>query len=276
MFQIYLVSVALPYGLLVATSNLLTASRMEIERLDAIGYPSNFLKQVIFRLDFPPILAIHNPPDRFQADLRHDFPLLRKEVTEIKIGERSVEERVVWMFVSLDEKKVISVSPDYVGVDFNGCYSTFEEYRELVERVLGGFVEAYDRISLINRIGLRYINEIKLPNGSALEWKGLINPALLGHLSFRPEGTRYARIMSQAIEKTEEYDLSLTYGLPNNREFPGEIVRRMFLLDIDCYRKGVETEPDVLETLDGFHHAIQGLFEESIEQGLRDILEQGG
>jgi uncharacterized protein (TIGR04255 family) len=248
--------------------------------LSEICYKKNYVKEVIFRVDYSPILKIMETisPD-FQESIRSDFPilepvLLNKTTTLLGKG-RTLEERVdypEWNFYSNKERTLrLCASPEYLFVRCSK-YDTFENLKQAIVKIYQPFLEAYRPLNL-TRLGLRYINEINLPEGNPFDWRGLIAEPLLDVLdSFVKEKTEVARTMGQTILNKENYLLNFSYGLFNKSEFPGRISRREFILDYDCYTETVG-ELETIKYLELFHDDIQSMFEQSIGDDLRDIME---
>lgn len=150
---------------------------------------------------------------------------------------------------------------------------SFEDFWEVADNVLKAFESVYSLIRITNRVGLRYVNVIDIKNGHPLDWEGLISPALTGQIdSFRSDDITCSRIVTQVVINRDDYRINFQHGLPNVSEYPGSIARKEFLLDLDCYEQGENEGVDLKERALLFHKEIQTLFENSIEDNLRENL----
>ncbi len=187
-------------------------------------YKRNYLTNVIFRTDFPKILGLddENPPVQLQKDVKDRFPLLETiswKMVEFKISKEpsTVFENKLskWLFFSKDKTKVVEVCSDSITIEFF-VYKNFKEFFDDIEWVFSKFFSIYDVVRVSNRIGLRYINEIRLEKGDPFDWNSLINPALvLAVGNFVDNKQDIKRSMHSLELKTKECDLKFQFGISN-------------------------------------------------------------
>ncbi|MBU4353815.1 MAG: TIGR04255 family protein [Proteobacteria bacterium] len=140
-------------------------------------YPINFIKKVLIRIDYQPILKLkQEEPADYQECMRAQFPRYeRKETIEfqLKPGEPPIATKSpVWEFVNKDKTEKISLNYQTISITFNK-YNSRELFFSKIESVYNAFNSIY-RPTIIKKIGLRFINEIKL-TGNPLDWEGIIN-----------------------------------------------------------------------------------------------------
>ena len=237
------------------------------------SYQKNFLSNVIFRIDFPVLLDLEkNKPAEFQSKIIEDFPILEPlQQIEIKPGEKiddSLAMPAVWSFSNKEKNQKIELTSYYMSFSiFNFSYTTFNDFKEKIEKLLESFFECYS-ISIINRIGLRYINEIKIEEANPLNWNEYINSNLVDGLNFFEDKTKLRRIYNITTASVGGDDfLNLKYGIFNSK-YPAEIVDKEFVLDYDCYSRAIEKE-GVVAKLTAFNTIITEYFEKSIMEEFR-------
>jgi uncharacterized protein (TIGR04255 family) len=242
-----------------------------------IKYSKNFLKNVIFRIDFAPILSIkENLDSKFHDSIRSIFPKLEIQhghqiLTEFKEENTTSKTEVFnqYSFLSENNNIKLTISPQFiimVVLEFSG----FEEYKKIISTLLINFSDIYKPIA-VTRLGLRYINEIIIKEGSPFSWREYINRDLIKILEsdFILKGET-ARIMSQIIYNKENFNITFSFGIGNS-EFPNPISRKEFILDFDCSSKEIEFDK-IIANLEEYNNNMVVLFENSIEDGLRSIL----
>src|SRR5262249_8170703 len=119
------------------------------------------------------------------------------------------------------------------------------------------------------RIALRYINEVTFAQGAALDWATYFKPALITSVTAGlPQGMRVAKSMHQFQVFNDDATVLVHYGL-NNPDFPNELVRRQFVLDIDAFKTGPIALAEILGCVNALNAVCEATFEGCIDQGLR-------
>jgi uncharacterized protein (TIGR04255 family) len=248
---------------------------MNMTQLEEIRYQRNFLKNVIFRIDFSPIVRLQKElsPD-FQDSLRDNFPSLEAQVatefhTAITEGRR-IDETLnshLWHFNNSERTQRIIISYKSLVIEFLE-YTHFSEFSQIVEKVYSVFSNIYKPIDL-QRLGLRYVNNIVMNSGHPLEWAELINPHLTHQIEhFIADKTQLSRAMSQSTLLRGDHTIVFSYGIYNS-EFPARISRKEYILDYDCFTTDFEND-DLMVRLYEYNKEILELFENSITDGLRE------
>ncbi len=242
-------------------------------------YKTNFLTNVVFKVDFPKILELNeqNPPAKLQEKIREKFPDL-KEIKkqyikfDTKLTGENVEVKqektISWKFSNKEKTKNVFVDSEFIYLEYNK-YTKFQEFLEDIKFIISIFFEIYP-VKISKRIGLRYVNQIKLPEGDPLDWNGLINESLFDVTNrFIDEKDNLRRSMHSLEIKENEHNLRFQFGSFNS-EYPNTIARKEFVLDYDCYTVEETDITDVSIKAKEFHEIISKWFEKSILDGLRD------
>lgn len=187
---------------------------------------------------------------------------------------------------SRDKRTALTLKQDAVVVETTD-YRSYERIREIVKMAL----EARANVGGpdgISRIGLRYIDEIRVPgtNGDdGIRWDEWVDSALLGPVSVGSElGLRPAALQGIcAFAGANDRQLILRYGPRDGYAVVStpELRRPMpdpgtfFLLDIDSFWEPTDEIPafapdSILSIMDGLHDPIRQVFDNLITEKLRD------
>lgn len=247
---------------------------MDIDELKTIKYKTNFLKNVIFRIDFSPIIRLKKElsPD-FQDILRPNFPLFEEQTaveyfTTIKEDSKIDETRTsrLWHFFTREKTQKVTVSYQHLAVEFFK-YTHFNEFSQNVEHIYNSFSSIYKPLDL-KRLGLRYINNIVIDEGHPLEWSEFINSHLTHQIdNFIVDKTQLSRAMSQNVLNRGDHTIIFSYGIYNS-EFPAKISRKEYILDYDCSTTDFDNN-EAISKLKKYNLEILEFFEESITDVLR-------
>lgn len=250
------------------------------EEIDMNNYKSNFLTNVIFRVDFPKILGLDskNPPTQFQSEVKDKFPILETKLgksVQLKISKEPVNvvetEVLRWQFFNKGKTRVVDVASDAITLEYF-VYRNFKEFLDDIEWVFNKFFSIYDVVRICNRVGLRYINQVKIEKGDPFDWNNLINPDLVFVNQDLIENKESVKKSMHLLElKTTVCDLKFQFGIFNS-EYPNPIARKEFVLDYDCILKEELEIGEVYGKVKAFNDVITSWFEKSIRDGLRDIL----
>ena len=246
-----------------------------------IHYESNFLTNVIVRADFVKPLEIEEVEPDLNKIILKNFPRLepRKLLrirSELKVEPESKyqveagKESTEWNYFGKNRDKKVTIGPTFFSLHYIQSYSSFhnlcDEFFELME----AFLKTYSDVQ-VNRLGLRYINEINLPGPEPLKWDGYLNEKLLSALSIVEDEGIVARGFSELILNKGDMMLNFKYGM-HNPDLPAPIKKKIFVLDYDAYFTSLQEIGDIKSNLEAAHDEIQKLFEDNIEDRLRDIL----
>jgi uncharacterized protein (TIGR04255 family) len=245
-------------------------------------YKRNFIKSVIFRLDFPiPVLSLAEGkrPTEFQRAVLKSFPLREEKKTvlqQVELTPDSVashrSEAKLFSFFDPDRTTQIGLAPTFMWVE-QTAYRGFEQFEALTSIGIDGLFRTWPDTA-VNRLGLRYINGIDEPReASPTDWNEFIQPKLLEALSVFPGSENLARFLVQAEVRGDDYRLRLVTGMPNP-DFPGLVRQRNFLIDIDVYIQEALDQGEIKEKLQKFHGIVIQYFEKAITQKFRVYLDR--
>lgn len=242
-------------------------------------YKTNFLSKVIFRIDFDK--AELGKLKGFAKDIENDFPIIEEQKGEsgvinfnfkTKELQQETSSLTTWNLYNKDRTIKIQTQPHFLIIEF----FKYSDSTELTPNMgfVSKFIKAFG-IKTINRLGLRYINEIKIEDKKELlDWTPYINSALLGSIDFSQKNKKaIARSMGGIVFKEDFGNINFNYGLWNSA-YPNVISEKMFVLDIDAYSKfPIDTDGlNLIELVKEYNKAIESVFESSIEDGLREVL----
>jgi uncharacterized protein (TIGR04255 family) len=155
-----------------------------------VRYKKNFLNQVILRIDFAslPSLLTERPPE-FVSRISDRFPEQRSsrlvqfavnfstvpQDPTLAPGVSQVPGSWLWHFGTDKEfKETVALSHNFISLEYGpNKYTSSEEFLDTFKFVHEKLSDVF-KIAAVSRIGLRYVNDIKLDNGGALDWAGII------------------------------------------------------------------------------------------------------
>jgi uncharacterized protein (TIGR04255 family) len=250
--------------------------------LSTACYANPFLTQVILRVDFGAYLervstSSNLAPEVLKAILPH-FPIPEPQPTvaqevQIKGSEVTTIEKkhTTWNFHGRNREKVLTITPQFLWVQ-RMKYTTWEELKQEFFDVLNPFLAVY-KDTVISRVGLRYINEITLNHSGPTEWSGYVDPELLCVFKFFSKADPLSRAFNVVDLNFDDLQLRFQYGM-HNPDYPALIRRKSFILDLDAYYVGLLEGAELAANVDRAHARIQEIFERSITEKLRAIMNE--
>lgn len=239
-------------------------------------YSKNFLTRVICRVDYSTILRLREQePAQFQERIRQNYPRVSRErgiQIDFQADPPTAHAPVppAWVFEDTSRQDKVTLTSDFLAYEAK-AYIDFPDFSSKFSPVYTAFIDTYTP-SIVNRIGLRYINEIYLPNGNPFEWDDFINNHLTASLQAFPDNQRsISRSMHKLDLNKEHCQMTFHFGVYNS-EYPNTITRKEFILDYDCVSRDERSPGEVLGMLGTFNEEIEKLFEASIGDGLREIM----
>lgn len=241
-------------------------------------YKKNYLTAVIFQLRFPCILKLEGgSPAEFQERVKSRFPIYRPG-TEISLdllmrGDGAQTEKKTtrprWLFFSKDDTKSVTLSADLLSLEYRR-FNDVSESEDDFRFVWTALRDLYE-ITRIDRLGVRYIDEIAFPSGNPFDWDGYFNSEIISTtkaMTAQLEDHQVLRAMHVLHLGGTDHRITFQFGL-NNEDFPNPIAKRRFVLDYDCSSLGLIEPADVESTIRRFNEVIHDFFEKSIEEELR-------
>lgn len=170
-------------------------------------------------------------------------------------------------------------------------YTDFEGFRDVIARAVEAVGEKQS-IAGVERVGLRYIDEVRIPTpvNTARDWRGWIDDRLLSSLEIRPENSaEMIQVVTQYSTGPERH-LRFRYGSVDGPSIVGGGVLKVrkkhtagpyFLLDMDSFWESSDHIPDfeysaVMDIVDGLHLPTGETFSASITEKLKEeVLRKG-
>jgi len=245
---------------------------------EEICYKKPFLKEVIMRVDFSaPLTQLEsNLPQKVANTAVERFPISepRKAIAEqleVSPGgvQRKQSEFTEWNFFGREREKRLVISPQFIFITVSR-YTAFEDLKSDFSSVLDSIFVNYPD-SRGGRFGLRYINRIELGLTDPFTWDEYISPDMLCLFTRFQERQTLARLFHIVDFKFDELNVRFQFGMPNP-DFPAPIKQPVFVLDLDGYVQGLQDFQQISTNADQAHGSIQRLFEESITERLRGIM----
>lgn len=246
--------------------------------MEDICYKTNPIKEAIARIDFlSPLNEIENGiPKQITEEIKKSFPVAEtKEIigTELQISNQKVQHNQVktieWNFFDKNRSKRACISQSFFFIDVNK-YSTYEIFSADFSLIINSLFDQYSNLQ-VKRFGVRYINEINFSKGNPFDWKKILNNKLLTIFSVPRKKSQIARALHNLELNYGDYNLRFQYGM-HNPDFPAQIKKKIFILDMDTYYNGILSKADIHNYFPKFHNSIQELFEDSITDDYRRIL----
>lgn len=188
-------------------------------------------------------------------------------------------------FLSRDRTLGVLVAPNLVSIETTH-YPRFEAFKESIARTLDALAHADAGVAGLARIGLRYIDEVRVPGIDEVRgsWTEYIDERLAG-----PVGMTLAGVSPVLHQGTLQFDLGerqrvvIRYGAMEKPSVGNAPLRRRevaqqgayFLIDIDSFWTAEDPIPEfsidtALAMCDKLHQPVRELFEASVTERLRE------
>ena len=169
------------------------------------------------------------------------------------------------------------------------AYSEWPEFRSLIKHAIG-VVASTARVAGVERVGLRFIDEIRVrePVTDASQWSGWVAADVLSHLKMVPDMSPAGFTTAAVLHKGSHHMLIRYAAMVGSGVVGDKPLRRraqppegpFFVIDVDSFRdtSGAEmidfdTEP-VATVLDELHEPIGKLFQRSITDRARELFRE--
>jgi uncharacterized protein (TIGR04255 family) len=241
------------------------------------------------RLGYEPLLKAEETLDRYASEIRSRFPALAREQTvRVQFGTSEKIEQLTLPQVrgtTLNSNTTIALNPNSLTMQMDGAeYRTYSEsFGPLLEFALSALVALIPEVQ-VERIGLRYIDEVRPPEtpADARAWSKWINPQLLAIMDARPDwrpvGVQAGTTFAISDAETLTFNSGLFRGatvvdqsLPFARK--GTTQDWIFVLDVDSAWTPTEftrlASSGAAELVDRLHEPASDIFEWAITDEAR-------
>ena len=243
-----------------------------------LEFKNHYLQEIIFKVDFRNIgelLGMGANPDKFVNIIKKEFPkakgIAQQNKVEISAENpeiENIEQNNIWAYTTADDSKFIELSMNHIAISYDG--TKYKSHYELIEdiKLIIDVLKCYG-VPTVNKIGLRYINEVS-PEIEIINWDDWINPKLHNFNPINDE-LELMRALTQSEYQIRGYNLDFTYG-QFNLNYPNTEIKNDFVLDYDCYTSSLTDSDDLIKIFEEMHEIIKLLFKNSIgKELLKDL-----
>jgi uncharacterized protein (TIGR04255 family) len=186
-------------------------------------------------------------------------------------------------FVNRETTVAVSFRREAIVIEAS-VYPGWEDFRARVSDAIDARM-AVAPVDGVERVGVRYIDEIRVPFDGEIDWGEWVSPSLLGPSPAEPISLSLAQWQGEAVYGSQPgHMLVLRYGPTNGFAVdPSSELKRgkpadggpFFLMDIDSFwtPEGSIPEADrdaLIDTCNDLHQPVRALFEGLIHDKLRD------
>ena len=205
------------------------SSVLTLPDVERMRFEKNFIKTAVCELRFPALLEFETkPPVQLQKELRRDFPNYQRDQAPTTNRE---EQETRHLLRSKKGNWLVSFKSASIALETNN-YTHFEEFFEQLGTVVKKSAPLLDT-DFFTRVGLRYINEIRIEDGTLDGWirDELISPTrdVYGPLD---------RFVQEVRGLTAFGKYTFRHGIAS----PEEDKRNIYTIDFDFYDENVELD----------------------------------
>ena len=248
------------------------------------GYQNNFITNFIIKLDFyndTKEFATEIPADIVNV-IKENFPRVQPtrvlesslEVSETKTSRQDVN-FPQWIYTDNKNQNKIVINKKYISIE-SITYESFKKIEDLFHPLLEKIFNIPN--IQVSRVGIRYINQLRKHRNffndinKISDWKKYINSDLISNISFIDEFNT-SNLISSIEMNYDGFMVRFKYGI-NNINYPLPIKEPNFILDYDGFTTNLITSmEDFKEMEENIHTKIEELFEKSINEELRNVLD---
>jgi len=253
----------------------------------SICYRNSFLNQVIVRIDFLQFVPTHMTfSESIEKEILKIFPrrgkdqIIRFNSINVVFDQSNnglpnangqILEGIQREYFSNDGVNKLILTNKFIVFEINK-YSSFKEHKQWIQSILLTFFQR-NRVP-VNRTGIRYINMFQQPKVKLQ--KNFFTQEIAASMYTKFVETdgepRMIRSMHMTEYRIDEMTMNFRYGM-FNPEYPNSLKKNDFVLDFDFFSNDVIDSADgILHVLDKGHCEIQSLFERSITDSLREVM----
>lgn len=240
-------------------------------------FPNPTVKQVFFEIRFPNLFYIEKRIGDLQVKIINEFPksdlLYRRQLLYADVGPggklKHIDEtytKKIWQFSS-QKKYRLSVTNNSLDI-ISEHHKTYnlegaDKFRDVIDFALRNFFEVMT-LPLVNRIGLRYIDECPLPKKN--------NETFSSHYDSvfpieRFNITDAKEMFFRTTTKKGKFNLTYMASLQKHKN------KYRFILDFDGFANNVKSA-DCLRVTDKLHSIISEEYERTIREPVYEFMRQ--
>lgn len=153
---------------------------LKLPEVEPVQYERNFITTAVCELRFPTLLEFEtSPPVQLQKELRKDYPYY-EPTQAVDVAPNTVEREVRYLFKSRKRDWIVSFKSYAIALETTR-YTSFDDFFARFQRLLTISQPLLDT-DFYTRVGLRYIDEITIKEGSPSGWirDDIITPLIQG------------------------------------------------------------------------------------------------
>jgi uncharacterized protein (TIGR04255 family) len=217
-------------------------------------------------------------PGLVYEKIRAKFPI-RRQATRVTLGIPASEEKVgpqfgtvpLMQFLRKDEKALIQIGPNLLSINILKPYPSWQKFLPSIKKGVNSYCDVIMPKG-IQRIGLRYINQIDFPDKNIkledyLEFRPFIGPKL-------PQDFGSFIVGIQVPYENSRDILNLQLASLPNTGISEDNAAMILSLDYVLLKRGEVALDEVFEWVETAHSHIEEVFEASISKNLRNLLEE--
>lgn len=237
------------------------------------------VKKIIFQIRFPNLFYIEDKIGDFQTKIMDEFPesdiSYRKRLFLVdkgkKIDSKELEDlsekeyaRKIWEFKS-PKDVTLNIMSDSIDISSSHHITynlgTGDKFRDVIKLVIDNFIEIIT-IPIINRIGLRYVDDCPIPSLKHTEFKKWYNTCFPLNEFTMKESEEF--FFATIIKKDECY-LRYIEALNNKKD------EKKYTLDFDGYALNIKRDK-YLDVTDKLHSIISKQYENVIKKPVKEYM----
>jgi uncharacterized protein (TIGR04255 family) len=206
-----------------------TPSLLTLPDVERAQFENNFIKTAVCEVRFPALLEFETkPPVQLQKELRKDFPHYERQQS-VSLNDPADRE-AKHLFKSKKGDWIVSFRSSAIAIE-TSRYTHFEDFHQQVQAVLEKSKPLLDT-DFFTRVGLRYINEVRIEDTKLDGW---IREELIAPLVKGVYGTvdRFAQEV-RGVTKNGKY--SFRHGIVGLEADKSDL----YTIDFDFYNENVE------------------------------------
>jgi uncharacterized protein (TIGR04255 family) len=240
-------------------------------------FPNPTVKEVVFEIRFPSLFYIENKIGDFQIRIIEEFPnsnlLYRRQILFADLGPKAKFEppeeagAKIWEFKS-DKPYSLNVTSNslYIVSEHHKTYNLEggDKFRDAIKFALDNFLEV-TAIPIINRVGLRYIDECPLPSKNNETFRSYYNSVFpIDRFNIADAN----EMLFRTAVKRGNYNLIYMETLQKQKD------DYKLILDFDGFAEKVKSE-DYLSVADRLHEIISDEYERTIKEPVIEYMKRG-
>lgn len=233
------------------------------------------LEEVAFEINFLPKLKVFDNLSDFQEEISNNYPNISEEqLFPLQQPGQPPEyvDRLKKRLIFENLKKTRMVRISLISFNFvERSYDSFAQLSKEIKALWKIFSEKIGKVS-INRIGLRYINKLRIPIEK--DDSDIINFIKPYYDSGRFNGYNIRTITIEARTFKKDINISIRSGIIGN-EIKNGNKSIIYLLDYDCNQMGANLSGNPTNRINKYHSLIEKKFLSDIEDKYKYYMENG-